>query len=493
MNKKHYALIDDQLVEDTLMLRRTLGMPTLKRKEPLLKQTEAFGSVLRDRSGQWRMWYCTNVSRDPKVDVVGLDCFQCFALSRDGINWEYPNLGLVEEAGNKNNSIVIGSRQRDANGRYLSGYGGVAGFCVIDNETDPHPHARARFTALYHACPTDTIGGICLAHSDDGVRWTAYEENPVIVGSQDTQNCFFYDRRIGRYVCYERPTIHTGMANHANRKIGRVESADLVHWSVSRVVLDTDERDAPGLDALDEPGMNGPRGRDKQFQGITVFPWQNTYIAFTWFYDVIKATFVNEMLHSNDGIAWKREALREPFIAHGRPADFTGKLLVPISSPPVVVDDEMYLYLSSSPYDHHEIALSEFDTKDERRKALLESNDLFVLSVTRDRFVGYEAGDKVGELLSSPLDWDGNGKLFLNAEIQEGGRITVAFEDAHARPIREFHLDEIPEIVGPVDSTAHHVTFGPGPKTIVKLPTGGPIRLRFFMQNATLYGWTFEG
>lgn len=491
--RKLYALIDDRLVEDTLMLRRTLGQPALKRADSLVSCAEAMGSVLRDRDGRWRMWYSRMYARDPVKDIVGCEMQLGLAESDDGLNWRFPSRGLVEEGGSTDNPFVIGPRQRDAAGRHLTGMGGVAGFCVIDNETDPHPAARGRFTAMFHASPTDTIGGILLAHSDDGIAWTSYPENPVLPGSQDTQNCFYFDRRINKYVCYQRPTIHCGMAAHANRKIARVESDDLVHWSVSRVVLDTDERDAPGLEAMDEPGMRGPRGRDKQFQGIYVFPYNDTLLAFTWFYDVRAGVFTNELLHSDDGIVWKREALREPFVADGRPEGFDGKLIVPMASAPVLVGDELYMYASASPYGHHEVAEADIDANAANRIDLLEANDIYVMSLRRDRWIGYEAGETTGELLTAPIAWDGTGHVHLNAVIQSGGSMTVTFEDALGHPITDYHLDEIPAIEGPLDDTDHLLTFGPGPKTIVKLPTAGPVRMRFFMQRATLFGFSLDG
>ncbi len=490
MIQQSYALIDDQLVEDTLLLRRTLGLPTRKTQQPLLRCAEAFGSVLRDDQGQWRMWYCRQIARDPAQHVVEIDGTECLALSRDGIHWEFPDWGVVRENGSTANPGVMGPHQRDGRGRSLTGYGGPSGFCVIDAQTDPHPHARGRFTALYHSSPSDTYGGICLAHSEDGVHWTAYPENPVLPGSQDTQNCFFFDRRLGKYVCYQRPTIYCGVPAHANRKIARVESEDLVHWSVSRVVLDTDERDAPGLDCFDEPGMRGPRGRNKQFQGITVFPYQQTYLAFTWFYDALAGVFTTELLHSDDGLLWKREALREPFIAHDRPVGFEGKLIVPIASPPVRVEDELYLYMSTTPYDHHAVALALEQATGPQRVELLERNDMQLLSLRRDRFVGYQAGPRTGEFLSAPLNWEGPGQLLLNAVIEPGGEIVVGLEDVWGRPLRDYHLDEIPPLTGPLDAVADPVTFGPGPKTIIKLPAPGPIRLRCYLRQAQLFGWT---
>jgi hypothetical protein len=86
--------------------------------------------------------------------------------------------------------------------------------------------------------------------------------------------------------------------------------------------------------------------------------------------------------------------------------------------------------------------------------------------------------------------------LLLNLTLREGGHVRVGFEDQWGRPIGDYHLDEIPPIQGPLDAVDHPLTFGPGPKTIVKLPdaalAGAGVRLRFFLKHATLWGWTTE-
>src|SRR5688572_12620451 len=194
-----FALVDDQLVEDSMFLRRHVGEPVLKQPAPAIERGEALGSVLHDpRDGTWRMWYVSLYACDPERDLVGCETPLHYATSSDGLNWELPQLGLVEHRGSKANNILIGRHHPDRKGRYFTGYGGVAGWCVLDAEQSPHPAARGRYTAMYQSSPFDTYGGICLATSDDGITWEAYRENPVIPGNQDTQNCVFFDRRGGK-------------------------------------------------------------------------------------------------------------------------------------------------------------------------------------------------------------------------------------------------------------------------------------------------------
>jgi hypothetical protein len=490
---ERFALIDERLVEDTLHLRRGLGMPEFKHREPVVSPGESLGVVLRDNEGLWRMYYTAFITRDPAVDLVGCETPLLLAYSNDGINWEKPNFGIVDAPGYQDHpNAIIGPKQKDANGRYLSGYGALAGACVIDATTHPHPCAKSRFTALLCSFPIDSIGGLFIARSDDGVNWTLDSEGPVIVGPTDTFNSILYDPAINRYVCYMRPIIHCGMDRHANRKLARCESADLVHWSIPEVILDTDERDAPGLEVFDEPGMRGARGRNKQFQGMEPFIMNNCYIAFTWFYDAVKGIFTNELIHSSDGIHWQREALREPFIADGRPEGFRGKLIVPSGGEPILVGDEFYMYMSSTIYGHHEVAVADIDGTVKNRRDMFEDNKIYVLMLKRDRWVCYEAGAVEGEMLTRPFNREFGGRLYLNCEIAKDGYIKLEVDDVLGRMIPDYHLDEIPPIVGPVDTTDRLVTFGPGPKTVMKFPPVGPLRFRFRMKKARLYGWTWE-
>lgn len=289
-------LIDSRIIAQTFAMRREVCRPAAKQDGPILMDASAYGSLLRDPAGQWRMWYLS----EPVY------C-EYFAASDDGIAWRKPELDLVcRDARPKltGPNAIMTRGQRDANGRWLSEVKGPEGFCVLDAEITPHPAAKARFTALYLArfgASGAGANGMCVAHSDDGVRWLADAANPVIPGWLDTNNNFFYDARMRCYVMHGRPNAHVAATTEANRLIARYESEDMVNWSPSRTVLDTDEGDALGLELIDEGALRGGgkvaaarrraeqwreitegavtgedrplvRGRNRQWYAMTVFP-----------------------------------------------------------------------------------------------------------------------------------------------------------------------------------------------------------------------------
>lgn len=102
----------------------------------------------------------------------GKDDFQriCFAKSKDGYNWEKPNLGLVEYNGNKDNNLVdLGG------GKYV-----VVAWTSIYEPDDPDP--QRRFKAVYETHRRNPAHGgraeFNVAFSGDGVNWVEPPVNP---------------------------------------------------------------------------------------------------------------------------------------------------------------------------------------------------------------------------------------------------------------------------------------------------------------------------
>ena len=475
---RQVALLDARAIEDTHLLERAVEPPRLRHPEPLIAPGQAYGSVLREADGDWRMYYLHGrFKADPLRPQDNLGYVTRLARSRDGLRWQTPNVGTVTLDGSTDNNGVMGRAYIDAAGQDLTGRTGPEGFCVLDAAQQELPHVRGRYTCLFLAGPSDRYGGLGLAHSEDGIHWHGYPENPLLPGWLDTAACFFFDARIGRYVIYTRPSILAG-PHGANRKIARSESGDLVNWSTPRTVLDTDARDAP-VERLEQRETT-VRGRDRQWYGITAFPRQALTVGLGWLYDVIFGHIALELLHSYDGIDWRREATREPWIADGQAHGLDGHMYIPMSTPPLAVGDEMWFFVSAANRTHHQPAT------DDRVPTRIH---LFALP--RDRWVSYGTrSDREGMLLSAPFTWRG-GRLFLNAAIEAGGAIEVAVCDVAGYPLAGCDLDRINPLTGPADGVDLPVGhWGELDKRVLSLPAPGPVRLKFTLRRARLYGWT---
>jgi hypothetical protein len=436
-------LIDSRIVAQTFAMRRQVQHPRLRSSEPVLPGAQAYGSVLRDRSGLWRMWY------------LGAPVYcEYYAVSEDGWHWRRPELDLVAasvRAQLDGPNAFLCRNQRDAHGNWLVGTQGPEGFCVLDAEQTPHPAAKARYTALYLA-RTEAEAGMWVAHSDDGIHWIADPASPVIRGWRDTSSALLYDERRSKYVWYGRPAAYAATAMHANRLIACQQSDDLVHWTPDRTILDTDDADADPFSLLDEAVLRAGwdrasaegraaawaaltegqcadsgrplvRGRNRQFYGITPFPYAGLYLGIAWMYDLPSGDMWTELVHSYDGLQWRREPVRVPFVPR-----LPGTCTCTVASPPIAVGDEVWIYDSINNRTHHGVP----------NPAVAKG--IRIVALPRDRWVGYVAGEIQGELLTQVMDRPDD--LRLNAAAEPAGWLRVEVADAGGRPLDGLTRDE---------------------------------------------------
>lgn len=538
---KMVDFLDERWVEDTHCLTRELNKAeTLP--EPVLKHENinctvaASGTVLRRDDGTFGFYYQTTPRFKPWGGIPkdipakkwqgGLyKYFLHYATSKDGIHWELPNLGLrrsylinekseivsvegeeqmqVKWLDDKHNNIVLSLNEKDADGRQLTGSSGPAGgFCVIDAKQTPHPAARGRYTVLYQS------GGLALAYSDDGFQWTAYEGNPFRRQSSDTYNTLMYDPHREEYAVFCRP--RWGRGGPDPRAVTRISSKDLLHWGAERIILQTDDRDAPAHGRRKDRGtMKGSkfytRGRELQFYGFTPKIYQDLYIGCVLVYDTFAAVSWYELVHSYDGLEWKREPRREPFIS-GTPETWNaGCMGYMAMGSPVEIGDHYYFYTQGSNTLHGYRLIS---VKDKGRISLVMG-----ARVKKGRFIGYATGihypferqrDKVkipphwvdrGMLMTRPFALKAE-KLFLNAKVREGGSITVEIRNGRDATDASATTDALKgygrESCNPIrnaDAIKVPVTFK---DTDLKALHGQSIRLLMYLENATVYGLSFH-
>jgi len=114
-----------------------------------------YGTVIRIND-KLHMWYIGSGEEGS---------FVCYAISDDGVNWEKPNLGLVEYKGSRNNNIVNLPNP------------GFATATVLYEPEDPDPNRR--FKMIYEGRASEWGYGMFAAFSPDGLRWQNLEQNPV--------------------------------------------------------------------------------------------------------------------------------------------------------------------------------------------------------------------------------------------------------------------------------------------------------------------------
>jgi len=490
--------IDERWVEHTYFLSRKVTQPERFLPEPTIRTNPAqsSGTVLPAEQGIV-MWYGSPY----RAEIPGGPLwwhYTRYAVSADGHTFDQPSLGLREHEGTRDNNLVLAPGDMDDQGRPLNGPGGCSGFCVLDASLGPVPHARGRYTALFNARLPERPGGLCLAHSDDGLRWHAYPENPVRPGSSDTYNNFFFDERLGRYVAYIRPNVHAG-PSRVNRLVARIESDDMLHWGSQQVVLDTDDRDAPPQRAINlaKDALGYPRGRDRQFYGLTVTPHQDLYLGFASFYDAASGHMWCELAHSYDGADWRREATREPFIPIGPEGAWDSGMAVFIAAGcPASVGDYWYVYYTGTNFDHHH-----------RIHAMEDKGDIRMVGAVRlkrGRLVGYHTGSpgqapQAGEgAREVPPDWVDRGDLltrafelngsalFVNADARSGA-VAIEICDAEGKPLPGFSREEAVPIQE--DAVRAPVRFR-GAQSVASLH-GRPVRLRVHLTRASVYGLAF--
>ena len=194
--------------------------------EPDDEEVRFYGTVIQI-GDELRMWYHARGSLDPKVaphaqrfggreyTVPGMAGPRrlCYAVSRDGVNWEKPKLGLVEYNGSKENNIV-------------DILGGECSLCVTPILHDPDdPDPSRRFKTAFES---DKYGGgdMAVAYSPDGLHWTESPHNPVGLpfeqaGLVKFNGCY--------YVSGQWSALHFGQA----RKMNTFASYDFEHWTLA--------------------------------------------------------------------------------------------------------------------------------------------------------------------------------------------------------------------------------------------------------------------
>ncbi len=465
MNTGKQLLVDDRIVEDVWNLRRQVERPAKRIDNPLMvadRPWEGKGvggcNVMFDEEEQlFKMWYSVFRYVVWKNEEEHWYTYStCYAESKDGMNWEKPELGIIEYEGSKKNNLVM-----------LGEWWAVPGTVLKDgDEADPAKRYKMLYTDVFGISREEVVqnggidgewpgrSGVCIAYSADGKHWAPYGGNPVIEGESDTTNCVFWDEDIGKYVYYMRPRVYAG---HWKRRIARCESADLLAWSEPEMVLVPDELDPVEL------------------YGMPVFKYEGYYFgSLQMYYSAAEAIIEIQLAFSRDGKKWERLPTRDVFLGlgtrHGQGADFDSGMV--LADTPVVVGDELWFYYTGYRGLHTEF----FNTFG------------IGLAVAKlDRLIGRATPPgEWGSLLTRPLVCEGE-VLEINAS-SANGTIQVEVLSPDGEIIEGYEREASVTFSG--DSLRQEMQWKDG-RTMSAL-RGQRLRLKFYMSNAVLYSFVIK-
>lgn len=451
------SFVDDFAVEKMTGVTRVLEQPT-KRPKPVLvgdKPWETnpyvFGTVIQDPTTKlYRMWYMSyNRGRVPTERTPVL-----YAESKDGVTWTKPNLGLYEFEGSKENNIVLGSM----------GFHDLYSPSVVEDPEAVDPARRYKMI-FWDKVGEDTYrdGGMHVAFSPDGIRWTRYEKNPVLKAGRNDRSVsdvmdVMQDPVSGKFVVYckgwnNEAWKENGKENKelSQRIILRSESSDFINWSEPEPVI----RHARTME-------------DPQSYGMPVFYQDGVFLGLLRSYKLPGDERIDiRLMSSRDGKKWSPVCEGQTFLGTGEDDNKWDDGMI-FTAQPMVAGDKVRIYYGGwdgpheSRYRHSAIGLAELPA---------------------GRFAALTPQEGTGIVMTKPFAGRG-AAITVNAALKDGS-CRVAVVDELGKELPGFALADGTPLTG--DGRRLAVTWKGG-----KLPSQ-PVRLKFELKGgAKLYGYELE-
>ncbi len=443
--------LDDYIIESMDGLKRVVQSPA-RLSKPVLDSktfgtTQPYMTVLRNaETNRFRIWY------NNKAAIW-------HAESDDGIVWRSPK--SVWEMSHCFGASVIdeGPAAPDPSRRYKL--------------------ANWQATRIREDKPGDD-GGMWIGFSPDGLRWTGYDQNPVLPtwpdgygkvvphGTQDIIDMFYDPVQKYYGVAVKTPAVaedgfaQTPRAGQSIRRlVGMSTSKDFVHWQKPwRILTPNDKQE--GL--VEFYGMGGIHQRGGLYIGLVRVLRDDLpcdpggpkngigYAA---------------LAISRDGRTWHR--FREPFLDRNpEPGSWDHAMTWMGCALPM--NDEMYFYYGGYARGH------KIAPESERQIGLAR--------MKKDRYAALKPDRYDGRLVTRPFKLP-SGRLKINADAK-GGEIGVRLLGADSKPLPSIGEIAAEPIRG--DLLAAEVKL---PKALQSL-RGRPVRLEFSVRDSKIYGFEFE-
>ena len=467
--------VDDYLIAETNGVVRYWNRP-VKAEDPVIWPGDGAGAAARPKGekpanltcssdggiwwdptlGKYRLWY--------QADWCG-DI--CYAESRDGIRWEYPDLGKVPGT-----NRVFADDDVDS-------------WCVIPGYDTDKPYANWR---LQISAPEN---------GSDDTMWTSTDGRTFVKvwtgGISGDRTTCYYDPFRGNWVFslreYRPETVGRCRLHFASKRFGGEGCS--WHWTgIGK------KKERPGREHLPVPTdvVACTNGANRSLYSFNAVAYESVLLG------------VMEVLYNTPGDNGdccrrglpKQTHLHYCFSRDGRtfvprkeadlsPAGWgTGKwdtgYLSPVGGICVIRDERLWFYYSAMRGDATETTPRQKDPEvGWRRNGMHFNGSVGVASLRRDGFVGLVA-DGRGELTTNPVRFTG-GHLFVNAECRFGS-VAAEVLDESGNPIEGFALADCTPVERRDETKAELRFCG----DLAKL-AGRAVRFRFKLHCGTLYSF----
>ncbi len=397
--------------------------------------------------------------------------------SKDGINWERPNVGIVERNGSRENNFVDlhvgnGTVFYDPNGPDSERYKWVKEASMSPEEFEAFKKERPDAWDPRSERP-DAKLIMCVrgAYSPDGRRWTMIPR-PLVVEHSDTQVTCYYDTVLRKYVMYTRnymvgkrseKTLDLGFRpwwDPGRRSIGRTESEDFRNFPLSELILEPSPSMAPHDLLYTNCRTTIPKAPDHHL----MFPA-------IWHAAVDDSTSIM-MASSWNGKIWNFLP-GDPVFGTGAFGDFDGGCV--FTRPNLI---ELKNGDWALPY-------TGYNVPHKYPRQQYTYNTGYAIW-PKGRLVAVEAEER-GEFTTVVIVAPGS-KLKINALTQRAGKILVEVLDASNGVVKGRSIDDCIPIIG--DNFWTTVKWKDGDTLGVE--KGVPIALRFQIDRAKIFGLEFE-
>ncbi len=410
-----------------------------------------YGSVCRNKdTNTYRMWYMSRLTdrkerKDFRLTAMPNDLV-LYAESKDGLDWHKPKLERFTFDGSPGNNIIFDFHSPN----------------VLFEPHDPDENRRYKMLGYSN---NKKHKGYCAACSPDGFEWKMLGGKPVIPGG-DTIT-LMKNPLTGDYHAYHKQP--KDVRGFSRRTVWLSKSSDFEHWSEPELVFAPDEQD--------DLWANGDEQRT-EFYNMTVFFTGGMFLGLVSVLrvsEILKETKRNqsrtdgpvytELVYSYDGADWRRFPERTAIIPNG-PSSWDAGCILGVSNP-VIAGDEVWAYYTGINTTHGGAMPP--------KKCVIGR-----AAWRRDGFVSLTATDN-GFIETVPVGISGNA-LILNADASHG-RILVELLDQSGRILHGYEKRNCNPVSN--NGVAQLVSW----KSNLEIPRNRPLRLRFFCDNAELYGF----